>query len=104
MSKHTLYSSRSRGRTAIASLARNRVVEHLVTNVTKRPAKEMGDLAQMVYEILLTKPPHVLEKVIRNNALPYYIVAIIRNLYFSKTSPYYRKIRRFETRRNGPQE
>ena len=96
--------SRNTGKQAIAALARNKVVEHLVARVTKRPAKELGDLVQMVYEILLTKPPRLLERVIRNNALPYYIVAIIRNLYFSKTSPYYRKIRRHQTHRNVPKE
>ncbi len=79
----------------IDSLARNRVVESLVANITHRPASELGDLVQMVYEILLRKPPRKLHQVMRNRALTYYIVGIITNLYFSKTSPYHRKIRRF---------
>lgn len=88
----------------VESLAHQHVVEHLVASITKRPATHLGDLVQMVYEILLRKPPRQLRGIIRNKALNYYIVAIIRNLYFSKTSPYYRKIRRFEQKRNAPKE
>lgn len=88
----------------VDSLARQHVVEHLVASVTKRPAAQLGDLVQMVYEILLRKPARHLHRIARNKALNYYIVAIIRNLYFSKTSPYYRKIRRLEKHRNAPQE
>ncbi len=80
----------------IGSLARARVVEHLVSNVCHRPASELGDLVQMVYDILLHKPARDIERVVRNRAVNSYIVAIIKNLYFSKTSPYHRKIRRPE--------
>ena len=104
MRTNIIHSSRGCGRSAIASLARNKVVEHLVAQVTKRPARELGDLVQMVYEILLTKPPRIIEKLVRKNALPYYIVGVIRNLYFSKTSPYYRKIRREQQHGDVPKE
>lgn len=80
----------------VASLARGRVVENLAVRTTGRPASELGDLVQMVYEILLRKPPQNIERVVKNKALDFYIVAIIRNLYFSKTSPYHRNIRRHE--------
>lgn len=78
----------------VGGLARNRVVEHLVENVCHRPAEELGDLIQMVYEILLRKPERDIQRVVNNRATNYYIVAIIQNLYFSKTSPYHRTIRR----------
>ena len=77
-------------------LARGRVVEHLVSNVCHRPASELGDLVQMVYDILLHKPAREIERVVRNRAVNYYIVGIIQNLYYSRTSPYHRKIRRPE--------
>lgn len=80
----------------IGSLARARVVEHLVSNVCHRSAEELGDLVQMVYDILLHKPAREIERVVRNRAVNYYIVGIIQNLYYSKTSPYHRKIRRPE--------
>lgn len=80
--------------TIVSQLARLEVVERLVANVCHRPASELGDLVQMVYDILLHKPPQELQRAERNRALNYYIVAIIKNLYFSKTSPYHRKIRR----------
>lgn len=86
----------TRNNDVVDALARDRVVEHLVAATTRRPASELGDLVQMVYEILLRKPPRHLQRVRRNMAVNYYIVGIIRNLYFSKTSPYHRKIRRFE--------
>lgn len=77
----------------VNSLARGHVVERLVANVCHRPAEELSDLVQMVYDILLHKPPRKLQRAEHNRALNYYIVAIIKNLYFSKTSPYHRKIR-----------
>lgn len=80
----------------IKSLARGRVVEHLVSNVCHRPPSELGDLVQMVYDILLHKPAREIERVVNNKAANYYVVAIIRNLYYSKTSPYHRKIRQPE--------
>lgn len=88
----------------VNSLARGRVVERMVANVTRRPASELGDLVQMVYEILLRKPPRQMHRIMRNRAMNYYIVAIIRNLYFSKTSPYHRRIRRFERHGDVPKE
>lgn len=101
-----LYRMRPRNRNSILvdSLARQHIVEHLVTKTTKRPAEQLGDLVQMIYEILLRKPPHQMRMIMRNRAMNYYIVAIIRNLYFSKTSPYYRKIHRFEKNRHAPKE
>lgn len=88
----------------VDALARCRVVERLVANITRRPASELGDLVQMVYEILLRKPSRHLRRVGRNRAMNYYIIAIIKNLYFSKTSPYHRKIRRFEQHSDVPKE
>lgn len=88
----------------VTSLARNHVVEHLVTVTTQRPASELGDLVQIVYEILLRKPPKQLHRVMRNQALNYYIIGIIRNQYFSNTSPYHRKIRRHDRHADVPQE
>lgn len=88
----------------VNSLARNHVVEHLVTVTTKRPASELGDLVQMVYEILLRKSPRQLRMVMRNRAMNYYIIGIIRNQYFSNTSPYHRKIRRHDRHADVPQE
>ncbi len=88
----------------VNSLAQGRVVEHLVSNITRRPASEMGDLVQMVYEILLRKSPRQLRRVMRNRAMNYYIIGIIRNQYFSNTSPYHRKIRRHDRHADVPQE
>lgn len=96
--------TRNTNRILVDSLAQEHVVEHLVANITKRPASQLGDLVQMVYEILLRKPARPIQRVIRNQAMNYYITKIIQNLYFSKTSPYYRKIHRFEKNRHAPKE
>lgn len=77
----------------IAYLAKERVVETLVENVCHRSPKQLGDLVQMVYEILLRTPPRRLQGLIRRGALNFYIIRIIENQYFSTSSPYHRRIR-----------
>lgn len=95
---------RNRNNKLVDDLARAHVVEHLVTTTTGHPASELGDLVQMIYEILLRKPPHQIRRIARKRATNYYIIGIIKNLYFSKTSPYHRKIRRFEQHTDVPKE
>lgn len=82
-------------RELIDSIARERVVERLVTNVCRRHHRAIPDLVQMVYEALLNYDEEKLMRIHRRGALNFFIVRIIENLYFSRTSPYYRQIRRF---------
>ena len=68
-------------RELIDSIARERLVERLVTNVCRRHHRAIPDLVQMVYEALLNYDE---EKLMR-----------IHDRGASRTSPYYRQIRKF---------
>ena len=82
-------------RELIDSIARIGLVERLVANVCQRHHRALPDLVQMVYEALLKYDGQKLLRIHRRGALNFFIVRIIENLYFSRTSPYYRQIRRF---------
>ena len=82
-------------RELIDSIARERVVERLVTNVCHRHHRALPDLVQMVYEALLNYDGQKLLRIHQRSALNFFIVRVIGNLYFSRTSPYYRQIRKF---------
>ena len=49
----------------------------------------------MVYEALLNYDGQKLLRIHQRSALNFFIVRVIGNLYFSRTSPYYRQIRKF---------
>ena len=82
-------------RELIDNIARDGLVERLVANVCHRRHRSLSDLVQMVYEALLKYDEEKLMRIHRRGALNFFIVRIIENLYFSRTSPYYRQIRRF---------
>lgn len=82
-------------RELIDSIARERLVEWLVTNVCHRHHRALPDLVQMVYEALLNYDGQKLLRIHQRSALNFFIVRVIGNLYFSRTSPYYRQIRKF---------
>lgn len=75
----------------IEELARRRVVEQLVRNITHRTDSTMDDLAQMVYEALLkTDEKRVIEIYEQGEtSVNCYCCAIIRNQYFSDRSAFY---------------
>lgn len=82
-------------RDLIDTIAREGLVERLVANVCHRRHRALPDLVQMVYEALLKSDGQKLLNLYQRNALNFFIVRIIENLYFSLTSPYYRQIRKF---------
>lgn len=82
-------------RELIDTIAREGLVERLVANVCHRRHRALPDLVQMVYEALLRYDGQKLLRIHRRGALNFFIVRVIGNLYFSRTSPYYRQIRKF---------
>lgn len=82
-------------RELIDNIAREGLVERLVANVCHRRYRALPDLVQMVYEALLRYDGQKLLRIHRRGALNFFIVRVIGNLYFSRTSPYYRQIRKF---------
>ena len=86
-------------RTVAEALARDSRVERLVIHVTGRPLDaDTEDLCQIVYERVLTYAPDKIADLWDNDQMDFFLVRVIRNQYFSKTSPYYRKIRSFAKR------
>lgn len=86
----------------IEQLAREKVVETIVENVTHRAiSRDTKDLSQMVYLTLLTYDEKKVVEMWEDGELNFFIVAIIRNQYFSETSPFYQQIKRF---RNNSEE
>lgn len=79
----------------IGQLARDKVVEKIIENVTHRAInRDTQDLAQMVYLTLLTYDEKKVMEMWKEGELNFFIVAIIRNQYFSETSPFYQQIKR----------
>lgn len=80
----------------IEEIANARYVEQLAKNICHSSAPEIDDLAQIVYEILLTYDEQKIVELYDNNQLGFFIVRVIKNQYFSNTSPYYQELRRFQ--------
>ena len=79
----------------IEELAKNRTVETLISNIVKNKWNDTyNDLAQMIYEDLLTKKnENLIQKLYQNqesnNELNAFLIRMIVNNIFSKNSPFY---------------
>lgn len=77
-------------------LARQRVVETMVTNIAHAPmSADLQDLSQMVYLILLEYDEKKLQDLWENNQMHFFIARIIVNQYNSVNSPFYTIFRKF---------
>lgn len=79
----------------IEEFAKERYVEKIVKNICKSSAPELLDLAQMVYEILLTYDETKIIDLYENGQLGFFIVRVVKNQYYSNTSPFYREQKKF---------
>ena len=79
----------------IDKIASTRYVEQLVKNICHSSAPELDDLSQMIYEVLLTYDEQKIVELYENKQLGFFIVRIIKNQYFSNSSPFYQDLRRF---------
>ena len=61
-------------------------------NVT---SNDIDDFVQEVYLILLDYNPEKLVELYNNKQLKYFLVGIIRRQYYSATSPYYKKYKKY---------
>lgn len=78
----------------IEELAKNKVVENLIKNITKRWDDTYNDLAQMIYEdLLIKKKEELIQKLYENqesnNELNAFLIRMIINNIYSKNSPFY---------------
>lgn len=79
----------------ITELSRERVVEELVSNITKKNSFEINDLIQDIYLFLLDYDDDKIVELYEKKQLKYFIVRMIYNNYFSVNSRYYYKYKKF---------
>ena len=84
-----------REREIIEQLAAEKRVEAIAERVCKRPAAAIVDLVQIVYLALLTMAPDKIIDLWEHGQINFFIVAILRNQFYSKKSPYWRQVREF---------
>lgn len=84
----------------IEELARNKVVEEIVSNISKRSFPYTDELAQDIYLSLLEKSPDLIEGLYNKGEIKYFIVKMVRNNLFSRNSPYYTKYMRWNERKS----
>ena len=85
---------------AVERIAKERIVEGIVTNVVRNDKDEdYRDLINEIYLTLLEKDEEFLNGIYERNQIQYFITRIVLNNINSKTSPYYYKYRRWTLRR-----
>ncbi len=87
-----------RQREIIRKIAESRDIEKMVQVICKVTNTLLQDLAQVVYVALLEYDGKRIEELHDNGQLSYFIVRIIQNQWFSNTSPFYHKHRKFARR------
>lgn len=84
-----------RARAVLYKLAASQTVEELVRKVSKGTFTDTADLSQDIYVTLMEKSPDKIIELDDTNSLNYYIVGIIRNNLYSRSSPYYKRYGRW---------
>lgn len=86
-------------REIIEALARDRVVERLVENVTRRSLDATtADLAQMVYVYMLEFPEDKVQALQRDGDMVYFLVRVIWNQWYGSRSSFRAQLRGFSFR------
>ena len=75
-------------------IANERLVEEICKNLGVSP-KYMDDLTQEIYLILLEYNQEKLQSIYDKGQLNFFLTRIIKNQYFSKTSPFFKKYRKY---------
>ena len=79
----------------IGRLAKERIVETIVSNIAKSSDDLLNDLIQEIYLDLLSKDEDKIVKLYETNQIRYFITRIVINNLHSKNSPYWCKIKSF---------
>lgn len=75
-------------------IANERLVEEICKNLGVSP-KYMDDLVQEIYLILLEYNQEKLQSIYDKGQLNFFLTRIIKNQYFSNTSPFFKKYRKY---------
>lgn len=80
----------------VEELAKNRVIENIITNVAQNPKEDtLKDLSQMLYEDLLMKDDEKVIQLYEDGQLQFFITRMVLNSINSKTSRYYYMFSKF---------
>ena len=77
-------------------IERENIVRDICMNINVSP-NDIDDLVQEVYVILLEYKPEKIIELWENKQLKFFIVGIIKRQYHSKTSPFYKKYKKYYT-------
>lgn len=77
-------------------IERENIVRDICININVSP-NDIDDLVQEVYVILLEYKPEKIIELWQNKQLKFFIVGIIKRQYHSKTSPFYKKYKKYYT-------
>lgn len=81
----------------IEELAKNKVVEEIVENITKNRDSTIKDLIQMLYLDLLEKDEEKIQELYNKNQLTFFITRMAINQFHSNNSPYHYMFRKIKT-------
>lgn len=79
----------------IGKLAKERIVETIVSNIAKSSDDLLNDLVQEIYLDLLQKDEDKIVKLYESNQMRYFITRMIINNLHSTNSPFWCKIKSF---------
>lgn len=78
----------------IEELYREKVIRNIITNMNVFEG-DIDDLEQEVYTILLEYDVNKIIEMYHKKQLKFFIVGIVTRQYFSKTSPFYKKYKKY---------
>ena len=78
----------------ISVIAKERMVEQIVSNIAKSSDDLLNDLVQEIYLDLLSKSEEKIVNLYETNQLRFFIVRMATNNLFSKNSPYYQTFKK----------
>lgn len=81
-------------------LERDNIIRDMCMNMRVSP-NDIEDLIQEVYIILLEYSPNKIIEMYEKKQLKFFIVGILRRQYYSNTSPFYKKYKKYYTLVDG---
>jgi hypothetical protein len=81
-------------------LERDNIIRDMCMNMRVSP-NDIEDLIQEVYIILLEYSPNKIIELYEKKQLKFFIVGILRRQYYSNTSPFYKKYKKYYTLVDG---
>lgn len=79
----------------IGKIAKKRMVEDIVHNISKKDDDQLNDLSQEIYISLMEKDEEKIVKLYEDNQLRFFITRMVINNIHSKNSPFYCKYKKF---------